>query len=101
MSFFGIVFFVSAAVSADADPDTERLNFTYAGYLGAEIIYCCVLLTGAFSMIGRGSYAWAIATSCLACVPCLSPLYFAGIPIGIWALVVLRKPTVKAAFRKP
>lgn len=101
LSLFGIVFFVAQALSADADLDNRRLNLTYAGYLCAEIFYCGLLITGAFSMIGRGSYAWAIATSCLACVPCLSPIYVVGIPIGIWALVVLRRPAVKAAFRRP
>lgn len=101
MAVFGIVFFLSAAMSVDAEPEFKRMELTYAGYLGAEILYCCLLITGAFSMIGRGSYAWAIATACLACVPCLSPLYLVGIPIGIWALVVLRRPAVKTAFRKP
>jgi hypothetical protein len=34
----------------------------------------------------------------LALVPCTSPCCLAGIPAGIWALVVLAKPEVKAGF---
>ena len=35
----------------------------------------------------------------IAMVPCISPCCLVGLPIGIWALVVLMKPEVKAAFR--
>jgi hypothetical protein len=31
-------------------------------------------------------------------IPCISPCCLLGLPIGIWALVVLLKPEVKAAF---
>jgi hypothetical protein len=39
-----------------------------------------------------------VVTSIVAMVPCLGPCCIVGIPIGIWALVVLMKPEVKAAF---
>lgn len=100
MSLFGIAFFVASATSPDADLDDRHTYLTYSGYLGAEAVYCCILATGAFSMIRRGSFAWVVTTALLACVPCLSPFYVVGIPIGIWALVVLRRPGVNAAFRK-
>ena len=41
----------------------------------------------------------AVAASILAMVPCISPCCIIGLPIGIWALVVLMKDEVKAAFR--
>ena len=31
-------------------------------------------------------------------VPCISPCCLVGLPIGIWALVVLNKPEVKGSF---
>ena len=34
----------------------------------------------------------------LAMIPCISPCCIIGLPIGIWAVVVLLKPEVKAAF---
>lgn len=40
----------------------------------------------------------AVTASILAMIPCLGPCCLIGIPIGIWALVVLFKPEVKSAF---
>jgi len=39
-----------------------------------------------------------VAASILAMIPCISPCCIVGLPIGIWCLVVLTKPEVKAAF---
>lgn len=100
LALFGIGHFLRLAAQNDSDPDFRQMCITFSVYLGFEIFYSCLLVTGAFSMIRRGSYAWAMVTSCLALVPILSPFYFLGIPIGIWALFVLRKPNVKAAFTK-
>ncbi|HSL84291.1 MAG TPA: hypothetical protein VLF66_16070 [Thermoanaerobaculia bacterium] len=40
----------------------------------------------------------SVVASILAMIPCISPCCIIGLPIGIWALVVLLKPEVKAAF---
>jgi hypothetical protein len=40
-----------------------------------------------------------VAASILAMIPCISPCCIIGLPIGIWCLVVLTKPEVKAAFK--
>ena len=55
MSLFGIVFFIASATAPDASPEHRHVELTYAGYLGAEALYCCILASGAFSMIRRGS----------------------------------------------
>jgi hypothetical protein len=39
-----------------------------------------------------------MAASIIAMIPCVSPCCLLGLPIGIWALVVLMKPEVKSAF---
>ena len=39
-----------------------------------------------------------MTASILAVVPCVSPCCLVGLPIGIWALVVLSKPEVKSQF---
>ena len=44
------------------------------------------------------SYTFAIIATIIAMVPCISPCCIVGLPIGIWALVVLNKPEVKGAF---
>ena len=41
----------------------------------------------------------AIVASIVAMIPCFCPTCVVGIPIGIWSLVVLLKPEVKAAFK--
>ena len=49
--------------------------------------------------VGR-SYGVAFAGAIISVIPCIgSPCCALGIPFGIWALVVLNDPTVKAAFR--
>jgi hypothetical protein len=44
-------------------------------------------------------FALVVTATILAMVPCTSPCCCIGIPVGIWVLVVLFKPEVKAAFR--
>jgi hypothetical protein len=62
------------------------------------IIMCGVILLGALKMKKLQSYRLAMAASIIAMIPCLSPCCLIGLPIGIWALVVLSKPEVKSAF---
>jgi hypothetical protein len=57
-----------------------------------------LILFGALKMKKLESYGWAITASILALAPCLSPCCLVGLPIGIWALVVLSKAEVKSAF---
>jgi hypothetical protein len=44
-------------------------------------------------------HTMGIVVSALACIPCTSGCCFVGIPIGVWAIVVLMDSNVKAAFR--
>jgi hypothetical protein len=62
------------------------------------IILSAVILLAALKMKKLENYGLAMAGTILAMVPCLSPCCLLGLPIGIWALVVLLKPEVKAAF---
>jgi hypothetical protein len=57
-----------------------------------------LILFGALKMKKLESYGWGITASILALAPCISPCCLVGLPIGIWALVVLSKPEVKSAF---
>jgi hypothetical protein len=45
------------------------------------------------------SYGLAMTASIVAMIPCISPCCILGLPFGIWALVILNRPEVKAAFR--
>jgi hypothetical protein len=49
---------------------------------------------GAYQMLHRRSYAWAVAAAILAILACS----LIGLPAGIWALIVLARNEVKNAF---
>ena len=53
---------------------------------------------GALKMKKLESHGLAMAASIVAMIPCFSPCCLVGLPIGIWAVVVLSKPEVKDAF---
>lgn len=58
-----------------------------------------VIIMGALKMRALENYNFAMAATVLAMVPCISPCCFIGLPVGIWALIILMKPEVKSAFR--
>lgn len=62
------------------------------------ILVSGVIFLGAMKMKKLESYGLAMAATIIAMVPCVSPCCLLGLPIGIWALVILLKPEVKSAF---
>ena len=54
---------------------------------------------GAISMVRRGSRGLAMTAAILAMVPGLSCCCIAGLPLGIWSLIVLNNPDVKSSFQ--
>jgi hypothetical protein len=59
-----------------------------------------ILIFGGIKMKNLQSYGLAMAAAVIAMLPCtIGWCCLFGLPIGIWALVVLMKPEVKAAFR--
>jgi hypothetical protein len=75
---------------------TSQVAAIAASLLG--ILLAPLLIAGAVRMMNGRSYGLAKAAAILAIVPCTSPCCLAGIPVGIWALVTLGKPEVKAVF---
>lgn len=69
------------------------------GLTVVAIIFGVVILLGALKMKNLESHGFAMVASILAMIPCISPCCLLGLPIGIWALVVLLDQNVKAAFR--
>ena len=71
------------------------LIFRFIG-LGA----CGFVLYGAMQMKSLGNYTMALVAAVVALIPCFipCPCCFVGIGAGIWAIIVLVKPEVKAAF---
>ncbi len=71
----------------------------------ASVAFCFVgLLVAGFiiyaslKMKALTQWSLCVAASIIAMIPCISPCCIVGLPIGIWCLVVLTKPEVKAAF---
>jgi hypothetical protein len=54
---------------------------------------------GAIQMLKLRSYPFALAAAILAVIP-WSAAWILGLPFGIWALVILAKPDVRAIFRE-
>ena len=76
----------------------------FAGTMGIAfgligIVVGVVILLGAIKMKNLESYGFAMTASILAMIPCISPCCLIGLPIGIWAIVVLSNSDVKQAFR--
>lgn len=78
--------------------------------LGLSIIHNCVVIMGAMQIIWLGNYRFAITAAGLVmaswfwllfiiipAVPLLGLI--CSIPVGLWSLVILIKPKVKAAFK--
>lgn len=58
------------------------------------------IIYGGLQMKNLQNYTMALIAAIIAVIPCFSPCpcCFVGIAVGIWAIVILVKPEVKAAF---
>ena len=65
---------------------------------GFELLVNGFILLGAIKMRKLENYGLVMAATIVAMIPCNWPCCILGLPIGIWALVVLSKPEVKSAF---
>jgi len=98
---FGLFYFVyafSVLNSPNAPAAGGHALLVYCMYYGITMLYCLLLISGAFSMMRRGSYLWAVTTCILAMVPLLGPCYFLALPFGIWGVLVLRQQGVRDSF---
>ena len=59
-----------------------------------------VIAIGGLKMKQMSGYGWAMAGSVLAAIPCSSSCFCIGLPVGMWALVVLFGSDVKRAFAR-
>jgi hypothetical protein len=57
------------------------------------------LIVGSVKMLRLRSYLWAVAVAFAATLP-WSPAWALGLPMGIWSLIVLRRPEVMELFAK-
>jgi len=78
---------------------TELLESRELPFVVATCVASVLIFFGGWCMRRGKHYRFAVATSFLACIPCVSPVMFLGIPFGFWALTVLTRPHVRSAFR--
>jgi hypothetical protein len=62
------------------------------------IAWSGLILYGGMEMNKLRSFGLAMTASIVAMIPC-SVCCLLGLPFGIWAVVVINKPEVRAAFR--
>lgn len=94
---------LGAAGAAQGQQDLPPWAHAMSGGVGVVfnilgLILSGVILMGALKMKKLESYNFAMTATIIAMVPCVSPCCLLGLPIGIWALVILLKPEVKGAF---
>ena len=70
------------------------------GIIVGFIMLICggIIIAGTIKMMKLQSYGLAMTACILSMIPILSPCCCLGLPIGIWGIVVLMDPNVKAAF---
>lgn len=91
------------ALGGGQGPGADQMMSMLSGGLGIVfgligLAIGAVILFGAMKMRKLESYGLSMAAAILAMIPCLSPCCILGLPLGIWALVVLMKPEVKQSF---
>jgi hypothetical protein len=68
------------------------------GWSAGMLVVSGVIAVGALRMFQLRSRQLAWCAALLSVIPCLAPCYIGALPLGIWAIVVLRRPDVAAAF---
>lgn len=82
----------------------EKIGYligTFAGYgvAALSLLVAPIIIYGAIKMMKGEKIGLAKTAVVLAILPLTSCCFVVGIPLGIWALVVLSKPDVKSFFR--
>jgi hypothetical protein len=78
-------------------PGVKEVMGGYA-FFGA---YAVIMLTAAIQMLRMRMYPLAVASCFLPCLHLANGCCCLGLPIGIWAFVILMRPDVRDAFYAP
>lgn len=99
----GVARIVNGLPDTNMSGDAERLGYvvgTIAGYGSGvlSLFVSPVIIAGAVGMLRGKNLGLARAAAILAIIPLTSCCCIAGIPVGIWTLIVLKKPEVQSYF---
>jgi len=94
---------VMTGLAALATHEAEKILRNTGGtfnvlFFSITLLIGILMLFAGVKMRRLESYGLCMTASILAMIPCLSCCFLAGLPVGIWALVVLSKPEVKDFF---
>jgi hypothetical protein len=86
------------------NPELERLVTFFAGTAGTllnlvSLVISGFILYGGLKLQKLQGFGLCTVAAVIAMLPCVSPCCCIGLPIGIWALVVMNRPEVKSQFR--
>lgn len=77
----------------------ESERTTALTMIAGGLLVNLLVLFGSIKMKQLQNYPLAMTAALLAVIPCTSPCCVLSMPFGLWALVALTDPAVKAAFR--
>lgn len=97
---FSLLFFALGGAAAINDPQARDALpglGVLVGFSIVQLVLAGLVVYAGVQMRGVRSWGLAVAGSIVAMLPCL-PCCLLGLPIGIWALIVLFDSDVKRAF---
>ena len=100
-SIMTLLIVLAASIAGNIPPEMEKTLIEYGINIETLIIvvlFNTIILVGAVNMRKGRYYGLAMVASVL-CILFNSSLYGLGLVAGIWSIVVLNKPEVKAGFR--
>jgi hypothetical protein len=84
----------------ERDKDSYRLDSpTNIGGTVVGFVLSVLMLVGGIKMKSLSGYGLALTGAICAIIPCVNGCLCCAMPVGIWAVMVLANPDVKAAFR--
>jgi len=91
---------VMRMIQMDMIDPAQRSGYLIGTVLGAIflVVYNLIIIMGAINMLKLKKQGAAKMGAILAVIPLCSPCIVLGIPFGIWALVTMNRPDVKAMF---
>ncbi|MFN4905316.1 MAG: hypothetical protein ACK5EO_16350 [Planctomycetota bacterium] len=95
-----IVYFTYHLLTQGLDFGLKQYNPIIPAILVNGVFFMIWLLIsiGGAKMAFLESYPLARVAALLACIPIITPFIIIGIPFGIWGLILLNDPRVKAAY---
>ncbi len=94
-----VVAIVFLLQQAGENPQAHPMMLPELAGHGLPLLLNIAVMAGCFKMLNAESYSSAMTAAIISVIPCCTPGLLLGIPFGIWAIVVLFDPRVKAAFR--